>query len=130
MKTVLIVGTFFNTTSQKLLEIFEGLLVKEKLRFKVRISGEEINYEDDLLEIYIYSLGHQQNVNLNQGFDNYQFETEYKGSLNESEKFLNKLISIFLKEDIKYQFEYSEAIDGEEVGEEFELEHPGLQPDK
>ena len=100
MTNTLIVGTFFNTTSQKLLEIFEGLLVKEKLRFKVRISGEEINYEDDLLEIYIYSLGHQQNENLNQGFDNYQFETEYKGSLNESEKFLNKLISIFLKEDI------------------------------
>ena len=124
MKTVLISATFYSIAFDSLIHILEQLLDKDKLRPRYRIIGEEINYEDDLFEIYIYSL---ESPKKEKGIDDYLFDTEYKGSLKDAEAFIQKLINELLAANIKYQFEYNEAIDEEGVGEEYVLEHPQLR---
>lgn len=121
MKTTLISGTFFDVSYHTLMEVFAKILDKKKLRLKIRVVGEEINYEDDLHEIYIFSLNDSKD-----GIkDDYHIDSEYKGDLENTTAFLNQLIDILKKEKMIYRFEYNEQ-EGDIEGEEYQLYHPDL----
>lgn len=120
MKTVLISGLFYNVDF-KSLTIILSKSINKQLSSSSLIEGEEINYEDDLHEIYI----HRDDMKINS--EDYIFDSEYKGNLQDANTFLKKLIDELLVANIKYKFEYNEAVDDEAVGEEYVLEHPQLR---
>ena len=123
MTKTLISGTFFKINYLKLLEIIEkGIETKQKIKSRYRIIGEEINYEDNLHEIYIFSLNSKNKGNK---VDDYNIDAEYKGSIEDATIFLEKLATLFQAESIKYEFEYNEIVDDVE-GEEYQLYHPDL----
>ncbi|BDS12806.1 hypothetical protein [Aureispira anguillae] len=122
MVKTLISGTFFDTNYDQLIAIFKKVLKnEEKIRLKHRVVGEEINYEDDLHEIYIFSLNNHKSPKI----DDYNINSEYKDNVKNATIFLEELASVFQAENIKYEFEYNEVIGGVE-GEEYELQHPDL----
>lgn len=122
MKETIVCGFLYDTSIVQIGTVLEKVLDKEKLFTKFRIIGEQIDYEDELLELFIEHAGTSNNKNSG---SNYTVSMSFEDSITSTKGFLEKLATLFQAENIKYEFEYNEVVEGVE-GEEFQLYHPDL----
>ena len=98
-------------------QILEQWITPESLRTKIRISGEEIEYDDGRLSFYCHNAAGSQGGN-----PNYLLEGQTSGSLDEIKEALQRLLEICRERDVTGTFEYVEVSeDGEELSEEFSI---------
>lgn len=97
--------------------VLEKWITPEQLRTKIRISGEEIEYDDGRLSFYCHTAAGSQG-----GTPNYLLEGQTSGSLDEIKEALQRLLEICREIDVTATFEYVEVSeDGEELSEEFSI---------
>jgi hypothetical protein len=122
MKQTVVCGFLYDTNIGQIGTVLEKILNKEKLITKFRIIGEQIDYEDELLELFIEHAGIS---NKKTSSSNYTVSMSFEDSITSTTCFLEKLATLFQAESIKYEFEYNEIVDDVE-GEEYQLYHPDL----
>jgi hypothetical protein len=97
--------------------VLEKWITPEQLRTKIRISGEEIEYDDGRLSFYCHNAAGWQG-----GTPNYLLEGQTSASLDEIKEALQRLLEICREIDVTATFEYVEVSeDGEELSEEFSI---------
>jgi hypothetical protein len=97
--------------------VLEKWITPEQLRTKIRISGEEIEYDDGRLSFYCHNAAGSQG-----GTPNYLLEGQTSASLDEIKEALQRLLEICREIDVTATFEYVEVSeDGEELSEEFSI---------
>jgi hypothetical protein len=97
--------------------VLEKWVTPEQLRTKIRISGEEIEYDDGRLSFYCHNAAGSQG-----GTPNYLLEGQTSASLDEIKEALQRLLEICREIDVTATFEYVEVSeDGEELSEEFSI---------
>jgi hypothetical protein len=97
--------------------VLEKWITPERLRTKIRISGEEIEYDDGRLSFYCHNAAGSQG-----GTPNYLLEGQTSASLDEINESLQRLLEICREIDVTATFEYVEVSeDGEELSEEFSI---------
>jgi hypothetical protein len=110
-------GRVYSDDVEVVVRILEAWIAPERLRTKTRISGEEIEFEDERLSFYCYNAAGTQGGN-----PNYLLEGKTAGSLEETKAMLQRLLEICRETNVTATFEYVEVSDsGEEISEEFEI---------
>jgi hypothetical protein len=110
-------GRIYTDDFNVVTRIFERWIAPEQLRTKIRISGEEIEYDDGRLSFYCHNAAGSQGGN-----PNYLLEGQTSGSLDEIKEALQRLLEICREVDVTATFEYVEVSeDGEELSEEFSI---------
>lgn len=122
MKQTVVCGFLYDTSIKQIGKILETELNKNKLTTKFRILGEQIDYEDELLELFIERAALSPNNSPN---SNYTVSMTIENGIISTKHFLEKLATLFQKESIKYEFEFNEIVNDIE-GKEHQLYHPDL----
>jgi len=122
MKQTVVCGFLYDTTITQIGKILEQELNKNKLTTKFRILGEQIDYEDKLLELFIERAVLIPNGSPN---SNYTVSMTIYSDIISAKQFLERLATLFQIESIKYEFEFNEIVNDVE-GKEQQLYHPDL----
>jgi hypothetical protein len=108
-----IYGRLWTGDFELVTRILETWVAPGRLRTKIRISGEEIDYEDERLSFYCHNAA---------GNEIYLLEGETSDSLDAARAMLQRLLEIARGMNVTSTFEYVEVTEsGEQVGEEFEV---------
>ena len=99
-------------------DLLRSWLKTVDLDVKIRLSGEEIVYEDEELYLYCYSAASSQ-----VGEPSFLLEGHTARSLDEARSMLQALSKLCRDQDIEGDFEYVAVNEnGDEVSEQFQLE--------
>jgi hypothetical protein len=110
-------GRIFSGDPEVVTRLLETWIGREQLKVKVRLSGEEMQYEDERMSIYCQNAAGAQG-----GSPNYLLEGNTSATLGETGVMLQRLLDICRNAGVAATFEYVEVNeDGEEVSEEFYL---------
>lgn len=104
-------GRFYTGEFDLVTRILETWIAPAQLRAKIRISGEEISYEDEGLSFYCHDAA-----------GTYLLEGETRESLEATRAMLERLLAIARDVKVTATFEYVEVSEsGEQLGDEFEV---------
>jgi hypothetical protein len=105
-------GRIYTTDSAVIKNVLKIWLAAGALQEKLKLSGEQIVYEDD--RIYVYCYEDTGAVPLK-----YLIEGHTTGTLAETSRELRRLLELFREQDVKSTFECVEVDDaGEEVSDQ------------
>jgi hypothetical protein len=108
-------GRIYTGEFEVVTRILERWIAPGQLRTKIRMSGEEIEYDGERLNFYCHTAAGPQG-----GTPSYLLEGEARASLDETKEMLQRLLEICREMGVTATFEYVEVSeDGEELSEEF-----------
>jgi hypothetical protein len=118
MSKIAFYGRIYSGDYRMVAAILKDWLKAEDLDIKIRLGGEEIVYEDELIYLYCY------NSAANEGAAaNFLLEGNISKTLDEVKVLLQQLLQLYQEQNIISSFEYVEVTeDGDEVTEQFYIE--------
>ena len=113
---IVLAGHFIHTTHEKIADALSTILNPDKLKPKVRVIGEEIDYLDNVWEIYIY--------NGEPDYSIYLIQAVCSKGIDVAKVFAEEFGQILKAKNIKYVFEVSEESEsGDTLGDVFKYKH-------
>ncbi|BAZ27730.1 hypothetical protein NIES4074_01580 [Cylindrospermum sp. NIES-4074] len=111
-------GSIYSGDYQVVANLLKNWVQSEDLNIKIRLSGEEILYEDERLYLYCYNAMDNEGV-----ASSFLLEGNMSGTLDETKVFLQQLRQLCKDQYIIGSFEYVEVTeDGVEVSDQFYIE--------
>ena len=107
-------GRIYSGEVQQVAGLLERWIAPGSVRTKIRISGEEIEYEDERLRFYSHNAAGEP--------PNFLLEGSTSASLDETRRMLEALLALCRDAQVTATFDYVEVDEnGEEVSEEFSI---------